>query len=216
MTTPSPMPLGLRQRKKQQTRELIAESARRLFTERGFEHVTVAEVASSVDVSEATVFNHFPTKEDLVYWRMDAFEDELIAAISERRPGESLLTAFGRFVLTPRGLLTQTDSATIERLAGLTRMITESAALLTREREIFERYTATLATLIAREAGSSASDVSPWVAANALMGVHRALVNFTRAQILAGTRNPTLARIVRNQGRRALATLEQGLDKYGR
>lgn len=58
--------LGLRERKKQRTRELIAETARRLFSARGFDRVTVAEIARAAEVSEQTVFNYFPTKEDLV------------------------------------------------------------------------------------------------------------------------------------------------------
>ena len=57
---------GLRERKKQQTRQLLAETARRLFAERGFENVSIVEIARAADVSEATVFNYFPTKEDLV------------------------------------------------------------------------------------------------------------------------------------------------------
>src|SRR6266511_6280596 len=96
---------GLRERKKQQTRQLIAESARRLFAQRGFEAVTVAEVARAADVSEATVFNYFPTKEDLFYSGLEAFEEELLSAIREREAGESALAAFSRFMLTPRGLL---------------------------------------------------------------------------------------------------------------
>src|ERR671925_604506 len=98
-------PLGLRERKKQQTRQLIAETARRLFTERGFERVTVAEIARAADVSEQTVFNYFPTKEDLVYWRLESFEQDLLAAVRDREPGEPVLAAFGRFVTRPRGLL---------------------------------------------------------------------------------------------------------------
>ena len=56
--------LGRRERKKQQMREHIAETARRLFGERGFEGITVAEVAREADVAEQTVYNYFPTKED--------------------------------------------------------------------------------------------------------------------------------------------------------
>jgi AcrR family transcriptional regulator len=207
--------LGRRERKKNQTRELIAETARRLFAERGFDHVSIAEIARQADVSETTVFNHFRTKEDLVYWRMDTFEDELVGAIRQRAFGESILTAFGRFVLAPRGLLAQTDPDAVEQLAGLTRMITESPALLAREHEIVARYTESLAALIADETRTRPGDVAPWVAANALMGVHRALLAYTRAQIVAGRRNPALARAVRTQGRDALATLERGLGDYG-
>src|SRR5919112_5461264 len=98
------MPTGLRERKKQQTRELIAETARRLFSERGFERVSVAEIAREADVSEKTVFNYFPTKEDLVYWRLETFEEELLETIRSRTVGEAGLDAFGRFVRRPRGV----------------------------------------------------------------------------------------------------------------
>ena len=208
-------PQGLRERKKQQTRDLIAETARSLFTERGFDAVTVDEVAREADVSRKTVFNYFPTKEDLVYWRLETFESELLTAIDERASGESITGAFGRFVLERRGLLAQQDSGAVERLAALTRMIVESPALLARERQIFERYTASLAKLIAEQTRARPGAVEPWVAANVLMGVHRALVDFTRERIVAGMRNPQLARDVRRQGRRALALLEHGLGRLG-
>src|SRR5919108_783045 len=122
--------MGLRERKKQQTRELLAETARRLFTERGFERVSVAEIAREADVSEKTVFNYFPTKEDLVYWRLETFEDELLGAVRGRDRGESALAAFGRFVLARRGLLAAPDPDAVERLAALTRTIVDSPALL--------------------------------------------------------------------------------------
>src|SRR5919106_6667436 len=94
---------GLRERKKQETRQLIADTARRLFAERGFEAVTVAEIAREADVAEKTVFNYFPTKEDLFYSRLEAFEDELLEAIRAREPGQTVLAAFRTFLLQPRG-----------------------------------------------------------------------------------------------------------------
>jgi AcrR family transcriptional regulator len=209
------MATGLRERKKQQTRELIAETARRLFVERGFDDVKVAEVAREADVSEKTVFNYFPTKEDLFYWRLEEFESELLEAIRERTPGESFLTAFGRFVLQRRGLLAEQDPDAVEFLARMTRMIEESPALLAREAQVFDRYTGSLAALMAQETGAGLDDVEPWVAANALMGVHRAVVGYSRRRVLAGARNPGLVRAVRAQGKRALAALEAGLGDYG-
>jgi AcrR family transcriptional regulator len=205
-------PGGLRERKKEQTRQLIADAARELFAERGFDAVTVAEVARAADVSEATVFNYFPRKEDLVYGRMESFEDELLAAVRDRAPGESALQAFGRFVLEPRGLLA--GKSANEELLAITRMIAESPALLAREEEIFLRYTRSLASLLAEETGTRPDDVEPWVAANALMGVHRGLIAYVRLQVLAGRRNPRLSRDVRSQGERALALLQSGLGRY--
>src|SRR3954462_8618756 len=100
-------PLGLRERKKRQTRAHIAETARRLFGERGFEQVTIAEIARAGDVSGQTVVNYFPTKEDLGYWRLGDFEEELLTAIRRRARGEPALAAFKRFLLSQRGLLGQ-------------------------------------------------------------------------------------------------------------
>ena len=201
------MATGLRERKKQQTRELIAETARRLFTERGFEAVTVTEIARAADVSTQTVFNYFPTKEDLVYWRLESFEDELLGTLRDRAPGESALAAFGRFVREPRGMLAAYDPAMRERLAALTRMIVSSPSLLAREQQIFEGYTRDLAELLG-------GDVEARVAAGAMIGLHRALVDFSRTRILDGAREE-LADEVRAQADAALALLERGLGDYG-
>jgi AcrR family transcriptional regulator len=198
---------GLRERKKQQTRQQIAEAARRLFGERGFEHVTVAEIARAADVSVQTVFNYFPTKEDLVYWRLESFEDELLATIRDRPAGEPALAAFGRFVRAPRGMLGDYDAEAREALAALTRMIVSSPALLAREQQIFARFTDALA----EELGG---DVEARVAATAMMGVHRALVDFTRERIVAGERGPALADEVRRRADAALSLLERGLGAY--
>jgi AcrR family transcriptional regulator len=207
--------LGLRERKKQRTRELIAETARRLFAERGFEQVTVAEIARAAEVAEKTVFNYFPTKEDLVYWRLESFEEELLETIRRRAPGESILAAFGRFVLQQRGLLGTQDPEAGRRLAAVTRMISDSPALRAREQQIFALYTDSLAVLIAEEAGARSGDARPRVAANAMMGVHRTLVDFARERIVAGMERERLAREVRARTKQALELLENGLGSYG-
>src|SRR5882757_6078097 len=131
---------GLRERKKAETRQQIAETARHLFGERGFEEVTVAEVAVAADVSEATVFNYFPNKEDLFYSGLEAFEAALLAAIRERAPGTSALAAFSRFVSEPRGMLASKDPELIDRQAATTRVIEESRALLAREQKILAGF----------------------------------------------------------------------------
>jgi AcrR family transcriptional regulator len=212
-TVESPQP-GLRERKKQQTRQLIAETARRLFAERGFERVTVAEIARAAEVSEQTVFSYSPTNEDLVYWRLQSFEDELLATIRERETGEPALAAFGRFLLAQRGLLGKQDPQAREELAALTRTITESPALLAREQQIFAGYTASLAALLAEETGADAADVRPLVAANAMMGVHRAVVHHARRRVVEGARHPRLAAEVHARAEEALALLDGGLEGY--
>ena len=206
--------LGLRERKKQRTLEQIAETARGLFAERGFEGVTVAEIARAADVSQQTVFNYFPRKEDLVYWRLGSFEEELLQTIRDRAPGESALAAFGRFLLTQRGLLGRQDPEAREPLTALTRTIVESPALQAREAQILAGYTASLAALLGEETDAPADDLRPWVAANAMMGAHRALIDHTRRRIVAGESGERLQREVRARAEEALGLLEAGLDGY--
>jgi AcrR family transcriptional regulator len=209
---------GLRERKKQQTRQLIADSARRLFAERGFDAVTVAEVARAADVAEKTVFNYFPTKEDLFYSQLEAFEEELLEAIRTREPGQTVLAAFRDFLLQPRGVFDLKarggEAGATRQLQTVARVITESPALLARERQVFDRYADALTVLIADETGSAPGDVEPRAVANALLGVHRALIHYSRERALAGAPAPRTARELRAQATRAFAQLERGLDNY--
>jgi AcrR family transcriptional regulator len=211
--------LGLRERKKQRTRRHIADTARRLFAERGFDHVTVAEVAREAEVAQATVFNYFPTKEDLFYSRLEAFEDELMTAIRERKPGESVLAGFAGFLLDQGGVLAMEgpggeDEAT-EQIRTVSRVITESPALLARERQVFDRYAETLAAFIAEETGAEAGDVASHVVANAIIGLHRALIGYVREQAAAGAGAAAIRDGVRAEAERAIALLERGLGDFG-
>ena len=125
---------GLRERKKRQTRQAIAEAARRLFRERGFAAVTVAEVARAADVSQQTVFNYFPTKEDLFFSGMEAFEAQLVDAVRQRAPGESALGAFRRALLERSADLS--DPRAADAIASAARLIAGTRALQNRERAV--------------------------------------------------------------------------------
>ena len=211
--------LGLRERKKQRTRAHIADTARRLFAERGFDRVTVAEIAREAEVAQATVFNYFPTKEDLFYSRLEAFEDELLAAIRDRPSGQSVLAAFGGFLLGRGGVLAMEtpggDDVATEQIRTVTRVITESPALLARERQVFDRYADALAAFLAEDTGAEPGDVAPRVVANALIGLHRALIDYVRENALAGAPAARIRKGVRAEAERAIALLERGLGKYG-
>jgi AcrR family transcriptional regulator len=207
---------GLRELKKYRTRQLIAETARAMFVERGFDAVPVAEVARAAEVAEATVFNYFPTKEDLVFQGMEAFEAQLLGAVRDRPVGEPVVAAFGRFVLQPRGVLAGQDQDSANYLAGVARMIAASPTLQARQREIFARYTASLAALLAEDTGAGPDDLRAWVVAHALIGTHQALIGFVHRRLIDGpTEHARLARDVRSQGQRALKLLEEGLGGYG-
>ena len=79
----------LRERKKRETRARIADTALRLFKERGFDQTTVADVAAAADVSVKTVFNYYPAKEDLFFDRADEIEQIWLDAVADRRPGRA-------------------------------------------------------------------------------------------------------------------------------
>ncbi|KQV73739.1 hypothetical protein ASC61_01200 [Aeromicrobium sp. Root344] len=202
---------GLRERKKQQTRQRIQDCAIELFARSGFDKVPVAAIARAADVSEATVFNYFPAKEDLVYEGMEAFENALIAAVRDRPDGTSVVSAFRHFVLQPRGALADSEPAGIERIATVARLTAGSPALQGRERQTFDRFTQALAELVAAERGVRPDDPEAWVAANALMGVNRAMKTSVHRQALAGQSGRRIAKDVLALGRRALDLLEDGL-----
>ncbi|WP_211370135.1 TetR family transcriptional regulator [Nonomuraea turkmeniaca] len=208
--------MSLREMKKEQTRQLIADTAWRLFAEQGFDDVTVAEVAREAQVAKATVFNYFPTKEDLFYAPFDAFGTRLIEAIAGRPAGESVLMAFQRFLLNANGLLDQVeagDEAALQAARTVARVIAGSAALQAREQQAMKQHTDSLARLLATETGAAEDDPGPQVAANALMGVHRTLTEHARRRI-AEDRTARLGTDIRTLCVRSCALLERGLADY--
>lgn len=118
-----------------QTQARIAEAANRLFLARGFDAVTVAEVAREAGVSSVTVFNHFPTKEALFFDRSGEAAELLHAAIRDRAPGTDVLSALQSLafeLFEERAPLSGVDP----RSEPFFRTVADSPALLGRARVI--------------------------------------------------------------------------------
>src|SRR3981081_986454 len=97
MEAASPSP-GLRERKKQKTRDTIIKVALELFAERGYEHTTIAEIADPAEVSPRTIFAYFPTKEDILFCNLPEAEERLAEALRERPDGVTALDALRDFI----------------------------------------------------------------------------------------------------------------------
>src|SRR5687767_12101173 len=89
---------GLRERKKQRTRQQIIEAAMGLFAERGYHATTIADIAAAADVAPRTFFSYFPSKEAVVFHDVDRQLDSLAAALRDRLPGESVFEALRRWI----------------------------------------------------------------------------------------------------------------------
>jgi AcrR family transcriptional regulator len=205
---------GARARRYQETRARIVDAAAELFAERGFDAVSVVEIARRAGVVEKTVFNHFPMKEGLVFDADPPMREALLDAVRTRPSGESVSAAAGSFVVAAVSLLGTPEAA--EGVARMARVIRGSRTLQVREREILGELTDALAALIAEETRAWPGQVEPWLAAHAVLGLYASLLELARDRVLAGVTGPELAGELRRQGRRGLALLQFGLAGYAK
>src|SRR5256885_5400291 len=131
--------MGLRECKKLRTRQEIADKAMELFAKRGFDHVTVAEVAAEAGVSQKTVFNYFPTKEDLFFDEVPERVRAVADAIHSRPPGESIVAALRRLQVSQCGRMCSPGFAIFARI------IEASPALGAKELEVMSLMSQALA-----------------------------------------------------------------------
>ncbi|MEU8356552.1 TetR/AcrR family transcriptional regulator [Nonomuraea sp. NPDC048882] len=201
---------GLRERKKRETRERISDVATGLFLARGFDNVTVAEVAQAADVSVNTVFNYFSTKEDLFADRYDLVVDLPQQVLRERLPGEGVVRAFRRDYL---GAI-ETRDWRYGLNAGndaFSRVINDSPALTARLRDVHLQREQGLARALAGELGAGPDDVVPRVAAAQILAVTRLLSERALAMMLAGEPWEKIGPPLTAQAHQAFDLLEQGL-----
>lgn len=156
--TSSAPPAGLRESKKQETRQLISDVATGLFLTQGFERTTIAEIAAAARVAKKTVTNYFPRKEDLALDHQDAFTASLARTVTGRRVGESALSALRRAFLDAA-----TDADPVAGFSGpdFARMVADSPTLSARLRDLHDLREAALADALADAVGASRGDITP-------------------------------------------------------
>jgi AcrR family transcriptional regulator len=205
---------GIRERRRQQTRTRIVDAAAELFAERGFDAVSVVEIAQRAGVVEKTVFNHFPVKEGLVFESDPPIRAALLDAVRRRPAGQSVTAAAGNFVVAAVSVLGSPEAA--GPVAEMARVIRGSRTLQIREREILGDLTHALAEQITAETRPSPGAVEPWLAAHAVLGLYAALLEFARDRVLGDGGGPGLSADLRAQGERGLALLQFGLAGYAK
>ncbi len=176
---------GLRERKKRQTRQYISDVATGLFMERGFDAVTVAEVAEAADVSVNTVYNYFSTKEDLFLDRADDQRERLARWVRARDAGESAAAA----VLRELRAELEAVSPRVGLMPGFERFmaVVEAAPtlrlrLMAVRHELIERLEAALR----EETAATDEDITPRLMAGQINWLHEALTDFVRRGMTAG------------------------------
>ncbi|MEU7635659.1 MULTISPECIES: TetR/AcrR family transcriptional regulator [unclassified Streptomyces] len=179
---------GLRERKKRQTRQYISDVATGLFLERGFDAVTVAEIAAAADVSVNTVYNYFPAKEDLFMDRSQELVDRLSRYVRGRPAGESAAAAVLR-ELRVEVVSISPKVGLMEGYQHFMRVIYESAALQARMWHLQRRQYEHLEATLREETDADADDPMPRLMAGQINWVHQTLIVTIAQEMMAG-RNP--------------------------
>jgi len=199
--------LGLRERKKRETRRLLAEVATRLFAERGFGIVTVSDIASEVNVSEKTVFNYFETKEDLVLEGRMEVEADLLRAVRERRAGEPMIEAVRRHTLA---VAARMNALPAERRNAFRKILANTPSVHARMRELSQRSENELARLLAEETAKGESDPVASTVASVLCVLTRLAFGFVGGECKRWKHSDVVSRI-----NESFDLLARGLADYG-
>ncbi|MFC9914081.1 TetR/AcrR family transcriptional regulator [Streptomyces sp. NPDC127197] len=205
--------MGLRERKKERTRETIAATAIRLFLDKGFDQVSITEIAQAAEVSRRTLFAYFPTKEDLVLHRFADHESEAARVVRARPAGQPPLEALRAALLDA---LAHRDPNTglcdDPEVMAFLRMILDTEGLATRLTRYMARGTDALAEAL-REAG--VDPLAARLVAAQVIVVQRELTVMNQECLAGGAsaddRYPEAVRATE----RAFDLLRDGLGQHG-
>ncbi len=204
---------GLRESKKRRTREAIAQAAADLFHERGFAAVTVDDVARAADVSRQTVFNYFPTKEQMLFDREDEIGAALLALVRGRPDGASLVAAFrGHTRDFWKGFRRVLDGG--GKTHGFWEIVESTPTLRDYAEASFARQTVSVGQELALEWGRPPDDPICHALARALCGVNMAILTCGLGRLTAGESHSAVVSDMLEQADRAYGLLEHGLGGY--
>jgi AcrR family transcriptional regulator len=198
--TPSP---GLRERKKQKTRDTIVSVALELFDERGYEHTTIAEIAEAAEVSPRTIFAYFPSKEDILFSNLPEAQERLAQALRERPEGVTAFDVLRDFVAE------SLDRAPND--ACRKRIVSGDETLRRNERARLAPFEHLLVEAIAQDLNARPDDIRPQIVAAALIATFSTLQD--RNGALSGSVPPEEAMAVVND---VICFLRGGLEALRR
>jgi AcrR family transcriptional regulator len=205
---------GLRERKKRLTRKAIFDVAARLFSERGFENVTVAEIADAANISVKTLFTYVRSKEELVFSDDPNILEALVAAVRDRAPGQPPLDAVADTLLAALD-----DDSDRTGLEGFHRMIGQSPAIRSRIRALWDETEDALTAALAEPGDGPRERAGHRLTAAQLMVLVRTVTSQeVRASVAQAADGDTAAerQALRDWIRQAAGRLAQGLQTAGR
>jgi len=209
---------GLRERKKDLMRQHISDTATRMFLERGFDAVRVADVAEASDVSEKTIYNYFPTKESLLLDREEDSVREIEEALGPTglhvSPVDAVLAILTRELDEIVDYLTTAPAEDRQMILRFNDLINGTPALKAYRADMMDRLAQVAATALAARAAVDPMDPEPQIAADALMSLWRifynALIKYSSSPMTpSDVRNAVLADV-----RRAARLIDTGLWSF--
>jgi AcrR family transcriptional regulator len=204
---------GLRETKKRRTREAIAQAAADLFLEHGFESVTIDDIARAADVSRQTVFNYFPTKEQMLFDREEEIGEALLALVAGPSDGTALVAAFRAHT---RSFWERFGAVLSEggETHGFWEIVRGSPALRDYAESSFGRQARRVGEALAATWGRPAADPSCQALARALCGVNVAFLMSGMDRLTDGETPAVVVAEMIEQSGEAYAALERGLAAY--
>jgi AcrR family transcriptional regulator len=205
---------GLRERKRRLTRQTISDAATAMFATRGFEHVTVSEVARRVGVSEKTIYNYFPTKESMVLDTVDDSLEQMSRALRERGPEESLTEAVLRALEADMRRYDDVADELVQFIPMFIAMIETTAALRAAWLEMYDRLAQVIREELAAQAGVDPRDPEVAIAARSLAALAEVALEARVRHSQEGLRGDELQAAIHSDIQRAARLLETGLWSF--